>query len=322
MTVTVSVIVPCYRQARYLPHCIGSLADQTLQSWEAIIVDDGSPDETAAVAASLAAADSRVRYVRKDNGGLSSARNAGLRAASGDFIQFLDADDLIEPRKLEAHANHLRHGNIDIVFGNAWYFIDGNPAHRVRNGYAPRWRRDENWIERRARSPASMIEKLLRRPQFPVCSALVRRSFADRAGAFNESMRRLEDWEYWVRCAALGGRFSYLDAAGSDALIRMHSASMTADRRAMIRSEFELAMNALEYISEPALRRRAIRLAAAGLEGFDGPEWSERYEVVRRRAAADPVATRWLRLYRGVCGQLRAQSVERRLALRVVRALP
>lgn len=322
MTVTVSVIVPCYRQAGHLPHCIGSLTHQTLQSWEAIIVDDGSPDETAAVAASLAGADTRVRYVRKGNGGLSSARNAGLRAASGDFIQFLDADDLIEPQKLEAQADLLRHNDVDIVFGNAWYFVDGNPAQRVRNGFGRRWRRNENWIERRARGPASMIEKLLRRPQFPVCSALVRRSFADRVGAFNESMRRLEDWEYWVRCAALGGRFSYLDAAGSDALIRMHSASLTADRRAMTRSEFELAINVLEYISEPGLRRRTIRLAAAGLEGYDGPDWRERYDLLCHSAAADPIATRWLRLYRGLCGRLRAQSVERRLALRLARALP
>jgi glycosyltransferase involved in cell wall biosynthesis len=321
MTVTVSVIIPCYQQAQFLSDSIASLTRQSLDSWEAIIVDDGSPDDTQSIAVSLMATDTRVRYVKKPNGGLSSARNAGLRLACGEFIQFLDADDLIESRKLELHSAFLQRTDFDIVYGNAWYFVDGRPEYRIRNGYGPRWRRDEDWIRRRAQDPAPMAARLLRRPQFPVCAALVRRTAFERIGMFNEELRRLEDWEYWIRCATGGAQSKFLEPSGTAALVRMHSSSTTADRRAMIRSEFELAMAVLEYVADPKLRLRAFQLAASGMEGFDADDWNERYEFLKRKAACDPTATRWLRLYRALCGPLRPQSIERRLALRLAKAL-
>ncbi len=79
----VSIIVPCYKQAHLLPQAVRSVQVQSVDSWELLVVDDGSPDNTAEATAALSSVDPRVRLIRKPNGGLSSARNAGLNAAKG-----------------------------------------------------------------------------------------------------------------------------------------------------------------------------------------------------------------------------------------------
>ena len=86
MSFLVSIIVPCYNQAQYLPETLQSVLDQTYTNWECIIVNDGSPDATEAVAQEWCEKDHRFIYLKKENGGLSSARNAGLKIAKGDYI--------------------------------------------------------------------------------------------------------------------------------------------------------------------------------------------------------------------------------------------
>lgn len=98
----VSVIVPCYNQAQYLDECLQSVLDQTYHNWECIIVNDGSPDNTDEVAQKWVNKDARFKYIYKENGGLSSARNAGLDIAQGDYIQFLDSDDVLDKTKFES----------------------------------------------------------------------------------------------------------------------------------------------------------------------------------------------------------------------------
>lgn len=97
----VSIIVPCFNQAQYLSEALESVLNQTYENWECLIVNDGSPDNTHEIAQEWLKKDKRFKYIFKDNGGLSSARNAGLDIAEGDFVQFLDADDLIAPKKFE-----------------------------------------------------------------------------------------------------------------------------------------------------------------------------------------------------------------------------
>ena len=101
MNKLVSIIVPCYNQAQYLPEALQSVLDQTYSDWECIIVNDGSPDDTDIVAKEWLIKDIRFKYIYKENGGLSSARNAGIEIAIGDFIQFLDADDILDFEKFE-----------------------------------------------------------------------------------------------------------------------------------------------------------------------------------------------------------------------------
>ena len=92
-----SIIVPVYRAEAYLPACIDALAAQTRGDFEAIFVDDGSPDGSAAILEQAAKADPRIRVIRKENGGVSTARNAGIEAAQGKYLAFVDSDDLITP---------------------------------------------------------------------------------------------------------------------------------------------------------------------------------------------------------------------------------
>jgi glycosyltransferase involved in cell wall biosynthesis len=315
----VSVVIPCYLQANYLRECVRQLRQQTLFAWEAIIVNDGSPDDTEVVARSLMAADARLRYVSKANGGLSSARNAGLRAATGQFIQFLDADDWLDPRKLETQTACLQTcPKVDIAFGNAWYFREAEPGRFMRGGYAPPWRRNQNWIRDRAMIATPMVEKLLANNQFPVCSALVRKTLFDRVGGFNEELKRLEDWEFWIRGAVAGATFEYVDAADSDARIRMHSSTMTADVWQMREAELTLARAVLQYLPVKLIER-AMRLAAGGIEAAASKtEWQEQYDSLYRQVS-DRAAQRWLERYALTCGFLPLRSIARRIALRIVR---
>ena len=101
MNPLISVIVPCYNQAQFLDECLQSVLDQTYQNWECIIVNDGSPDHTEEIAKNWVEKDARFRYLSKENGGLSSARNAGIEIAKGEWILPLDADDKIGERYLE-----------------------------------------------------------------------------------------------------------------------------------------------------------------------------------------------------------------------------
>lgn len=97
----ISLIIPMYKTAVYLPDCLDSVLAQTYRNLEILLVDDASPDGCAAIAGAYAAKDPRFVYIHRENGGLSAARNTGLDAAKGDWIAFLDSDDLLPPRALE-----------------------------------------------------------------------------------------------------------------------------------------------------------------------------------------------------------------------------
>ena len=111
----VSVIVPIYKVAEYLDSCVRSLTEQTYPDLEIILVDDGSPDDCGAMCDAWAAKDRRIRVVHKKNGGLSDARNAGLQAATGSFVSFIDGDDLVKPDFVEALKGAMEARNAQIA---------------------------------------------------------------------------------------------------------------------------------------------------------------------------------------------------------------
>ncbi|MBO7095774.1 MAG: glycosyltransferase family 2 protein, partial [Lachnospiraceae bacterium] len=92
----ISIIIPVYNAAKYLERSVGSVLKQSYRNLEIITVDDGSTDDSLELLNSFASSDSRVKVIHKENGGSSSARNAGLKAATGEYIGFIDADDYIE----------------------------------------------------------------------------------------------------------------------------------------------------------------------------------------------------------------------------------
>lgn len=146
----VSVIIPVYNGEKYLDNCIKSVADQTYENLEIIIIDDGSTDRTVDICEEWKEKDDRVRVLHKPNGGRGSARNAGLSMATGDYIHFVDADDWIEKDAIESLYKAMIKNNSDIVIGNMTsynqsekmynFFIDGNDYYE--KNYTP-----EEWFK-------------------------------------------------------------------------------------------------------------------------------------------------------------------------------
>lgn len=134
----ISIIVPVFRVEKYLPVCLDSLRAQTLKDIEIICVDDGSPDRSRMILDQYAALDNRIVVVTKENGGLSSARNAGIRVASADYLCFVDSDDLLERNACEVIVGAFKTNKCDVVTYGATAF----PAHRsnvwIDNRLSPR----------------------------------------------------------------------------------------------------------------------------------------------------------------------------------------
>ena len=111
----ISIIIPIYNVEKYLRRCLDSVLNQTFTDWEAICVNDGSPDNSDVILAEYAARDTRFKIVNKKNGGLSDARNAGMQVATGDYILYLDSDDFIHPQTMEIADYMAQRDNSDIV---------------------------------------------------------------------------------------------------------------------------------------------------------------------------------------------------------------
>ena len=119
----VSVIIPCYNQAKYLPETLDSVINQTYQNWECIIVNDGSKDDSEAVALSYCEKDKRIHYYYKENSGVCDTRNYAVARSSGKYILPLDADDIIERTYLEKGVSVLESDNeVEVVYGRAMFF--------------------------------------------------------------------------------------------------------------------------------------------------------------------------------------------------------
>jgi glycosyltransferase involved in cell wall biosynthesis len=126
-TPKVSIIVPCYNQAKFLDESLQSVLNQTYTNWECFIVNDGSSDNTEEVAKKWTDKDCRFIYLYKDNGGVSSSRNFALQKVRGDYIQFLDSDDFMDKRKLEWSLQLIQKevdNNIQMVVSDFRMFVD------------------------------------------------------------------------------------------------------------------------------------------------------------------------------------------------------
>lgn len=215
----VSVIIPAYNQGHFLAEAVNSVLSQTYPDFEVIVVDDGSTDDTAVVAQRFT--DARVRYIYKENGGLSSARNEGLRHARGHFISYLDSDDCFLPQKLEILvAAFNEHPAAGLVAGHA-VPVDEHGRYVGKRFDIP--------------LPEDLHLLLLGNP-LHVGSVLVRREWQDKAGFFDESLRSYEDWDMWLRLARLGCQMQYVPQPVS--LYRFHTAQMTRDGRQMTTATF------------------------------------------------------------------------------------
>ena len=176
MNPLISVIVPCYNQAQFLDECLQSVLDQTYQNWECIIVNDGSPDHTEEVANKWLEKDPRFRYIDKENGGLSSARNAGIEIAKGEWILPLDADDRIGNLYLELASLEFNK-DYSIIYSEAEFF----------EGKKGRWNLCEFSVNEMAKQNCIF------------CSAFFRKSSWEKVRGYDINLiYGLEDWEFWI----------------------------------------------------------------------------------------------------------------------------
>lgn len=172
----ISIIVPCYNLAVYMRETLDCLKKQTLADWECVIVNDGSTDNTLDIAKEYVESDSRYKLVNKPNGGLSDARNAGIKVSHGKFILPLDSDDLIDPTYTEKAVKYLTENpDVKLVYCKAKYFGD----------------RNDEWV-----LPKYDYNGLLLSNQI-FCSCVYRRSDFDKTAGYDTNMKKgLEDWDF------------------------------------------------------------------------------------------------------------------------------
>ncbi|AIL47095.1 glycosyltransferase family 2 protein [Elizabethkingia anophelis] len=172
----ISIIVPCYNQAQYLNECLNSVLVQTYKKWECLIINDGSPDNTEEIALQWTEKDSRFKYIKKDNGGLSSARNAGINEALGEWILPLDADDKISNDYLSLARKEFEN-NYTIIYCKALLF----------GAIDKEWNLEDYSLEKLA------IQNMI------FCSAFFKKEEWGRVGGYDENLRQgYEDWEFWI----------------------------------------------------------------------------------------------------------------------------
>lgn len=181
----VSVIIPAYNAARYLAETLKSALGQTLSDIEVIVVDDGSKDNTAQVAQAFPA----VRYVHQQNAGVSAARNTGAAHARGEFLAFLDSDDLWHPDKLRQQVEAMRQ-HPDSVFSRTEAVSDPARQAEIQHG------------QREAGAPHQLIPDFHSSflvPYLTTSTVMVRRAAFEEAGGFDTRLRIAEDVDFYLR---------------------------------------------------------------------------------------------------------------------------
>jgi glycosyltransferase involved in cell wall biosynthesis len=238
----VSVVIPCFNHARYLPEAIESALDQPNCRVEVVVVDDGSNDDTPEVAQRYP-----IRLVRQDNAGLSAARNRGLAESEGEFLVFLDADDRLVSDVLAGQRARLE-------AQPQWAFVSGQHCYMDAQG-----RVTEQWHG--AAVPSEHYAAMLRKNYIGCCSAVMfRRRPLEAVGAFDSTYSCCEDYDLYLR---LLQRFPVGEHGEVVAQYRRLETSMSRDAARMLK----FALRALE----------GQRSAVAG-----NPEWEAAFEEGQR----------------------------------------
>ena len=226
----VSIIIPAFNYGHFISQSLDSVVSQSYRKWECIIVDDGSTDDTREIVDEYCASDRRFRYVYHENSGLSAARNTGIAHCSGSYVQFLDADDLIESEKLRSQVDFLNaHVTIDIIYDHVYYFESSSLEKKRRSRTS-----EVDWSPPivRGRGP-KVLTILLENNRILVNAPLLRRSVLTSVGDFDIALKAAEDWDYWLRCAAKGFAFEHQSFPNACGCVRNHESSMSADRLRM-----------------------------------------------------------------------------------------
>lgn len=242
----ITVIITCYNIKDYVQSAIHSVLAQSYHSTEIIVVDDGSSDGTDS-ALEQYVSDGQIIYIRKENGGPSSARNCGIRHATGTLIAFLDGDDLWEPDKLESQVEAFNdNAAAGMVFCDFSTFDDhGNVACQKNASLYKHCKPVE-------------FDYLLSRNNFIYPSTvLIGRHVFEKTGYFDETLRGPEDYDMWLR---ISREFKVIGLESSLVRIRQHSANLTKGIPSMIRNEIAALEKHRNYLGKLAFRKRKAKV--------------------------------------------------------------
>jgi len=233
----VTVVIPVYNVCSYLEATLVSLEQQSFQAFEAIVVDDGSTDDSAQVAQVFCQRDARFRLVAKPNGGLSSARNFGIRHAQTDYIAMLDGDDLYEPKKLENHVNWLdRDASIGVVYSASKTIRDDGKLTMLTLSGKPIL-------------SDPLLALLCKNFVGHGSNAVFRRSLIGQVGGFDETLRSSEDLDFWLRIAATE-KWSFYREPRTLSRYRVRPSGLSFDVAQMQRSHERVLQSAYQRSPE------------------------------------------------------------------------
>ena len=192
MKPALTIIIPCYNSQKTLEETLISVFNQEYKDWEALIINDGSPDNLEEIALKWLKKDSRFKYFKKENGGLGSARNYGLNKSTGKYILPLDSDNKIHPNFATNALELFKNNNgIGVVYGNAMYF--GDKVGKWEVGMFDKF-------------------KMLHHNYIDACS-IIKKEVFDEIGFYDTDMpyQGHEDWEFWLRMISSSFSFYYLN---------------------------------------------------------------------------------------------------------------
>ncbi|MGH2925295.1 MAG: glycosyltransferase family 2 protein [Solirubrobacterales bacterium] len=257
---THTVLVPAYNAAETVGEAIRSVTAQTTESFEVIAVDDGSSDATPELLDEMSKGDPRIRVVRQPNAGPSAARNAAIRRASGSYLTFLDSDDLLMPRYLEAMEEIFRRNpDAGLAYARAWVLDEAAGGGRVRRGIWP----PPGYVTGSALAPDDPVVALASGNYVGAVQTATREA-VERVGGLDVDLRQAEDYDLWLRIAIAG--FGIVSGPEALAVVRNRAGSLSKD-------ELELAEGVRavcrRLLSEYEVSEEARAAAAAQLERTD-----------------------------------------------------
>jgi glycosyltransferase involved in cell wall biosynthesis len=247
----VSVIIPCYNYGAYIAETLDSLIAQSYQHWEAIVVDDGSTDESEFIVQKYMSNDNRIKYIKQQNKGVAVARNRGLSEAVGSYIQFLDADDYIAPDKFLLQVKKMdENPSIDLIYSDSYLFNHSNfnDEKRLFNKFNLKM------------PPISgkgelMAMQMVYDNIFLIGCPLFRRSVVSEREGFNTSILAFEDWVFWYKAVLNGFDFCYDNSPGTEFYVRAHGNNTTANRYKMWKYKIQ-ARESIIRIIDDAVRQK------------------------------------------------------------------
>lgn len=217
-----SIIIPSYNYAHFIQECLNSVVVQTYEDWECLIIDNASTDDTEAICHPFLN-DVRIKYLRlEENKGPSVARNVGLRIAQGDYVLFLDADDLIEFEKLASCTDIISGSSPDLIFTD-YSFFSAN-ATLLTNTHTFSDDFNAGLI-----SAGDISEKLIHGNIFAISCIVTSKKILEEVAYFDDNINYNEDWDLWLRISIKQVKFYYDSNKDTHTLIRNHQNSHSKD---------------------------------------------------------------------------------------------